>query len=89
MINIIFTASIKIHFQVYSSSEAPGLLTFKFTTKEQMVVIISNIASKLKTKQLQTIYNDIIIVPEMLSTDRVVFSKSIIEKFGIWGLFFW
>ena len=49
-----------------------------------MVVIISNIASKLKTKQLQTIYNDIIIVSERLSTDRVVFSKSII----LWNLVF-
>ena len=44
--------------------------------------MISNIASKLKTKQLQKIYNDIIIVPEMLSIDRVVFSKSVIVKFG-------
>ena len=51
------------------SSEAPGRLTFKFATKEQMVVIISNNASNLKTKQLQTIYNDIIIVPERVPTD--------------------
>ena len=49
-------------------------------------MIISSIASKLKTKQLQTIYNDIIMPEKALnSIDRIVFSKSIIVKFGIWG----
>ena len=80
MINI-FTASMKNTFSsIVQRPQASDL-----QIHEEMVVIISNIASKLKTKQLQTIYNNIITVPERLFTDRVVFSSSIIVKFGIWS----
>ena len=50
-------------------SEISLLLTAKFGIKRQMVLLISNITSILKTKKLQTIYDDAIIVPERLHAE--------------------
>ena len=68
-------------------SEVSRPLTVKFGPKGEKVVLISNATSKLKTKQLQTISDDIISVPDMLQTDRAKFSESVRGKFGIWRLF--
>ena len=53
--------------------------------KRQMVLLMSNIISILKTKQLQTIYDDVIIVPERLQTDIELLLTSL-SSLSIWNV---
>ena len=66
------------------SSEVPGLLSLKFATNGRIVVIVSNITLKLKTRHLQTIYDDVTTVPERLQIDKELNFPSL--SFEIWYL---
>ena len=67
------------------NSEVSWLLIFKSGPKGQTAVLVPNTISELKTKQVFTIYDDVIIMPEILPTNRAKFSESVTENLVFGG----